>query len=234
MRPREAAVMPLPSEEVTPPVTNTNLGTGWTSGVFLILRLRDGEGKTVANDESGSIRSGVRRVGGNLDRLIAATILEVSIESQSAETGVAKLTALHVRVLDDRDQSRAQESKAIAQRDRGGERRRVGREPSRRHIEPTAEIGRHVRISGEADRTVLTAETAEQRARAAALVDDEGAHDHVGARRHVALEPVGRARARDVATVAPLGDDAFEAVLGDDLEERFAVVIEMLRHRENP
>src|SRR5256712_13214496 len=27
MRPREAAVMPLPSEEVTPPVTNTNFGT---------------------------------------------------------------------------------------------------------------------------------------------------------------------------------------------------------------
>src|SRR6266581_2238644 len=38
MRPREAAVMPLPSEEVTPPVTNTNLGTGWTSGVFLMIQ----------------------------------------------------------------------------------------------------------------------------------------------------------------------------------------------------
>jgi hypothetical protein len=27
MRPSEAAVMPLPREEVTPPVTNTNFGT---------------------------------------------------------------------------------------------------------------------------------------------------------------------------------------------------------------
>jgi hypothetical protein len=31
-------VMPLPSEEVTPPVTNTNFGTGWTSGVFSMIQ----------------------------------------------------------------------------------------------------------------------------------------------------------------------------------------------------
>src|SRR5437016_6120026 len=82
MRPREAAVMPLPSEEVTPPVTNTNLGTSWTSGVFLILRSGDGEGKAVQNDEAGSIACGVRWIGRNLDRRVAAAIVEVSIKSQ--------------------------------------------------------------------------------------------------------------------------------------------------------
>src|SRR2546428_4368345 len=57
MRPREAAVMPLPSEEVTPPVTNTNLGTGWTSGVFLILlRWRS------------SVQHGLASVGASADR----------------------------------------------------------------------------------------------------------------------------------------------------------------------
>src|SRR4029078_3391342 len=37
MRPSDAAVMPLPSEEVTPPVTNTNFGNATTSGVFSML-----------------------------------------------------------------------------------------------------------------------------------------------------------------------------------------------------
>src|SRR5712691_8542377 len=127
MRPREAAVMPLPSEEVTPPVTNTNFGTGWTSGVFsMIQRWRcsvqdglntslepqqtagratsdwsgDGEGKTVQNDEAGSIARGVRRIGWDLDRLIAAAIVQVSIESQTAESRIAELPVLEPGVLD--------------------------------------------------------------------------------------------------------------------------------------
>src|SRR5437016_6096423 len=99
MRPREAAVMPLPSEEVTPPVTNTNFGTGWTSGVFSILRSGDGEGKAVQNNEAGSIACGVRRIGRHLDRLITAAIVEVSIESQTAESRIAELTVLEPGVL---------------------------------------------------------------------------------------------------------------------------------------
>src|SRR5256885_16811511 len=57
MRPREAAVMPLPSEEVTPPVTNTNFGTRWTSGVFSML-LRSAEPKKTREDQISFIRSG--------------------------------------------------------------------------------------------------------------------------------------------------------------------------------
>src|SRR5438132_13714269 len=90
MRPREAAVMPLPSEEVTPPVTNTNLGTSWTSGVFLILRSGDGEGKAVQNDEAGSIACGVRWIGGNLDRRVAAAIVEGCIQSHSHDPRVTE------------------------------------------------------------------------------------------------------------------------------------------------
>src|SRR5438093_5682949 len=146
MRPREAAVMPLPREEVTPPVTNTNFGTGWTSGVFSmiqdvferramcyalrspcpcsrgarppalsvsrgeaerLIRSGDGEGKAVQNDEAGSIACGVRRIGRDLYRLITAAIVEVSIESQTAESRIAELTVLEPGVLDDRDKTRS-------------------------------------------------------------------------------------------------------------------------------
>src|SRR5439155_23458227 len=94
MRPREAAVMPLPSEEVTPPVTNTNLGTSWTSGVFLILRSGDGEGKAVQNDEAGLIAWGARWIGRNLDRRGAAAIVEVSHKSQSPERRIPQFSTL--------------------------------------------------------------------------------------------------------------------------------------------
>src|SRR5258705_9953248 len=106
MRPREAAVMPLPSEEVTPPVTNTNFGTGWTSGVFSILRSGDREGKTVQNDEAGPIGPRVRRIGRHVDRLLATAVVEMPIESQTAESRVAKLSVLESCVLDDRDKTR--------------------------------------------------------------------------------------------------------------------------------
>ena len=49
--------MPLPSEEVTPPVTNTNFGTTWTSGVFSML-LRSSEPKKVHEDQISLIQSG--------------------------------------------------------------------------------------------------------------------------------------------------------------------------------
>src|SRR5207302_1965517 len=120
--------MPLPSEEVTPPVTNTNFGTAWTSGVFLILRRVDAERKA-------------RQVPGRL-------------------------------------------------------------------VQPSPEIWRHERLTRVRDRTVLIAEAAQHGARAAAHVVDETADDHVGARRHVALEPFLGARARDVPALATLRDDS--------------------------
>src|SRR5213594_629118 len=212
MRPREAAVMPLPREEVTPPVTNTNFGTGWTSGVFSILRSGDGEGKAVQNDEAGSIASGVRRVGRNIDRVIAAAIVEVSIESQPAEARIAKLAVLEARVLDDRHQARPEEAETVAQSHRHREWGLVDGEISRRHVEPLAEVRRHVRVARERDRSVFTPEPAEHGACSTVLVDDETADDDVDARCHMTLQPVGGAGARDVPSIAPLGDDALEPV----------------------
>src|SRR2546423_7901831 len=207
MRPREAAVMPLPSEEVTPPVTNTNFGTGWTSGVFPMIQddgraskdyanSGDGKGKAVQNDEPGSIASGVRRIGRDVDRVIASAIVQVSVESQAAEARVPKLTVLEAGVLDDRDETRPQEAETIAHRDGRREAGSVRGEATRRHIEPLAEIGRHVRVPREDDRAVVAAQSAEQSARPAVTVDHEPAHDHVGPWRHVALQPVGCARSR--------------------------------------
>src|SRR5438094_8441695 len=102
MRPREAAVMPLPSEEVTPPVTNTNLGTSWTSGVFLILRSGDGEGKAVQNDEAGTIAWGVRWKGGKLARRVAAAVVGVCVKAQTTEPRVPELSTRESGVLRDR------------------------------------------------------------------------------------------------------------------------------------
>ena len=64
------------------------------------MRSGDGEGKAVQNDEAGSIARGVRRIGRDFDRLIAAAIVQVSIESQTAESRVAKLPVLEPGVLD--------------------------------------------------------------------------------------------------------------------------------------
>src|ERR1043166_8379663 len=63
MRPREAAVMPLPREEVTPPVTNTNFGNATTSGVFPILLRADISGHISPdpNEDSAAGRGAVGR-----------------------------------------------------------------------------------------------------------------------------------------------------------------------------
>src|SRR5712692_10403971 len=157
----------------------------------------------------------------------------MSIESKTAESRIAKLPALEARVLDDRHQARPEEAETLAQGDRRREGGYVDGEISRGHVEPLAEERRHVRIAGEHDRAVFTAEPAEHRSRSALLVDDEPTDDDVGARCHMTFQPVGGAGARHVPSVTPLGDDALEAVFGDDFEEWFAVVIQMLRHRKD-
>jgi len=167
-----------------------------------------------------------------VDRLIAAAIVQVSIESQTAEAGLSQLAVLESGVFDDRDKSRAQETKPVAYGDRCGEARRIAGEAARRYVQPLAEKGRHVRIAHVGDRTVVTAQPAQQRSRAAVPVDDEPAYDHVGARRHMALQPIGGARPGDIPTVAPFRDDALEPVLGDHFQERLAVVVEVLGHGE--
>ncbi len=72
-----------------------------------LIRSGDGEGKAVQNNEAGSIACGVRRIGRDVDRLITAAIVEVSIESQTAESRIAELTVLEPGVLDDRDKTRS-------------------------------------------------------------------------------------------------------------------------------
>ena len=50
----------------------------------------------------------------------------------------------------------------------------------------------------------------------------------------MALEPLRGPCPGDVLRVAAFRDDALESVLRDNIEEGLAVVIEMLRHREDP
>src|SRR5438105_14423517 len=83
--------MPLPSEEVTPPVTNTNFGTAWTSGVFLILRRVDAERKARQDHKAGPIGIGMRRIRGNLHRILSPRVVEPSVEAQGPEERIAKL-----------------------------------------------------------------------------------------------------------------------------------------------
>src|SRR5438128_8782725 len=152
MRPRDAAVMPLPSEEVTPPVTNTNFGTTWTSGLFLCYSARrsrsrstriksrsfNRERQAVQHDKSRSIVAGVRRVGRDLDGRVLPAVIEPSIEPQRAEARVAKLSVLKAGVLDDRHKARPHEPESRLQRDRRGERRSLVHEVARRPVEPYA------------------------------------------------------------------------------------------------
>src|SRR5207244_8629592 len=234
MRSREAAVMPLPSEEVTPPVTNTNLGTSWTSGVFLILRSGDGEGKAVQNDEAGSIACGVRWIGRNLDRRVAAAIVEVSIKSQSAEPRVPQLSTLEAGVLDDRHEARVEKPETVAQSDRRREGRPLGREIARRDVEPFAKIRRHVGVARESDRAILAAKSAKDGTRSTVGLDDEAADDDIGAGRDVALEPVRGARPRHVEAIAFLCEDPIPPVYGHHIDERTDSYVPVLGDGQDP
>src|SRR6185437_13345779 len=144
---------------------------------------------------------------------------EMTIEAQAAESRVAKLSVLESRMLDDRDKARPEKTKTLLHCDGRGEARRVRRESPGRRIEPFAEVRGHVCIACVDNRAVIPAQSAEKTARPAVAVDDDGAHDNIGARRDVAFQPVGRAGPRDVPSIALFGDDAFEPVFRDDLEE---------------
>src|SRR5204862_3758848 len=96
------------------------------------------EGKAVQNDEWAPTSCRVWRVGRDLHRLVTAAIIQVSVESQTAESRVAQLSVLESGVLDDGDQKRTQEANAIAQGDRRREWRGDGRKITSRHNEPLA------------------------------------------------------------------------------------------------
>jgi hypothetical protein len=64
------------------------------------------EGKAVQDDKAGSIARGVRGIRRNIDRLIAAAIVQVPIESQTTESRVPKLAVLETGVLHDRHEAR--------------------------------------------------------------------------------------------------------------------------------
>src|SRR5207245_3489604 len=89
-----------------------------------------------------------------------------------------------------------------------------------------------VGLADEDERLALVVHAAERTGRAAPLVLDQSPDDDVGSRCHVALEPIARARARQVRAVAALRDDPLEPVFVDHFEERLSVLLEMLGDRD--
>ena len=134
-------------------------------------------------------------------------------------------------MIDDRDEGGPQPHRGGAHRERARERRTIAAKVACRRVDPGAEVRRDVRLTGEGQPAAI-APAAQERARAASLVEDEAADDHVGPWRHEALEPVGAPRPGDIAAVTALRDDALELVLGDDVEERLTVVLQVLGHDE--
>src|SRR5207248_127444 len=131
----------------------------------------------------------------------------------------------------DRDECGPQPDRPRAYREGACERRTIAAKVACRGVDPGAEVRRDVRLAGEGQPAAVAPAT-QERARAAPLVEHETTDHHVGAWGHQALEPVGAARSGDVAAVTALGHDALELVLGDDVEERLAVVLEVLGHDE--
>ena len=176
----------------------------------------------------------MRWIGGNLDRRVAAAIVEVSIKSQSAEPRVPQLSTLESGVLDDRHEARVEKPETVAQSDRRREGRPFGREIARRDVEPFAKIRRHGGVARESDRAILAAKSAEDSTRSTVGLDDEATDHDIGAGRDVALEPVRGARPRHVATIAFLGDDPFQPVFRHHFEERLAVIVQVLGYGQDP
>ena len=194
----------------------------------------DREGKAVQYDEAGPIACGVRWIGGNLHRRVAAAIVELSIKSQSAKPCVPELSILESGVLDDRYEAWVEKPEPLAKSDRRRERRPLGREIARRDVEPFAKVRRHIGVAREGDRAVFAAKSAEDGTRSTVGLDDEAADDDIGAGRDVALEPVRGARPRHVAAIAFLGDDPFQPVFGHHFEERLAVIVQVLGYGQDP
>jgi len=158
----------------------------------------------------------------DVDRLVAAAIVEVSVESQTGNPCVAKLAVLQPGMLDDRNKTRPQESKARP-RTAPALRARWCRPRTRAcDIEPLPADRADVRITSEDDRAVLATQSAEERPRTAMLVDDESADDDVGARCHVAFEASRRYACPGRYRPSRRWPRSFEPVLGHHLEERLA------------
>src|SRR5437867_5732236 len=106
MRPSDAAVMPFPSEEVTPPVTNTNFGTGADLRGFSndTGGLVEPEGQRVEQDETRPVGTAGGRELRHLDRLLDAAVVQPRIEAQGPEPRVDEHAALDALVVDDRDE----------------------------------------------------------------------------------------------------------------------------------
>src|SRR5262245_1283744 len=106
--------MPLPREEVTPPVTNTNFGNATPSGVFSMLphevvrrksvRIQT---QTLQQDEPRSLLARDRRLARHFNWLFDAAIVQAPVEPQRAEPRVAEHADL-AGMLDDRDDLRSQ------------------------------------------------------------------------------------------------------------------------------
>src|SRR6266540_5583639 len=183
------------------------------------------------HDETRSVAPGARGRRFHQGRLFDAAIVEPTVEAQRAKARVPQFSGL-AGMLDDRDDARAQPTQPGPKWQRCRERRRVGGEVARRLIEPAAEIRLHVGLTDEREHVVGVHAT--KRADGAApLVLDEPAQDDVGARCHVALQPVAAPRTWDVEAVTAFRDDALETVFGDDVEERLAVLCQMLWHRDH-
>src|SRR5688500_18264229 len=151
------------------------------------------------DDEPRSLAASPRGSRLHQGRLVDTTVVESPVESQRAKARVPQLADL-ARVFHDRDDARTQPAHAGAEWQRRRERRRVGREVPRRLIEPATEIRRYVGLADEGE-DISCVHATEGPDRAAALVLDQPAKDHVRARRHVAFEPVATPAARDVRTV---------------------------------
>src|SRR5260221_4883857 len=137
MRPSDAAVMPLPSEEVTPPVTNTNFGTGAAlRGFSNCTRLVESEWKRMHHDKARPVRSTAGWIFGHLDRILEPAIVDPAVEPERAEPRVDQHAALDALVVDDRDELRPEPHHPGAQRERSEERRPVGAKDARCDIHP--------------------------------------------------------------------------------------------------
>src|SRR6266851_2382618 len=177
MRPSDAAVMPFPSEEVTPPVTNTNFGTGADLRGFSndTGALVEAEWERMKDDQTRAIGAAGRRELGHLDRLLDAAVVESRVEAQGPEPRIDQHAAFDRLMLDDRDERRPQPHHARPQGEWPEERRSIRTERMGRALDPTAQERRHVGLAREGERAVVVRPAAEERARAASLVEDEAA-----------------------------------------------------------
>src|SRR5678815_5383995 len=166
------------------------------------------------HDETRALTPGSRGRGLHRGRLLDAAIVQPAVEAHRAEACVSQLASL-TGVFDDRHDARPQPTHPGPEWQRRREGRGVRGEVARGFIEPAAEIRLHVGLTDERENVAVVHAT-QSADSAAPLVLHEPTENDIGARCHVALEPVAAPRTRDVRTVSALRDDPLQAVLGDD------------------